>query len=114
MRKLWSTIIVMFRIALALSMVGVVVLLCEWLWYKKIISGEYARKIVHIITGTIIAFLPYFMTWRQVQVTGGLGLLGVMVIRFGGFFKSWYDIERVTWGDIIGAAVFWILSLPQG
>lgn len=96
----------MFKMAMASALIGFIVLTVEVLWRAKIVAGEYARKIVHILAGTVVAFLPYFLNWRELELLGTLGIVGVLFVRFSGLFRSWYDVNRVSWGDLIGSAFF--------
>lgn len=74
-------------------------------------QGEYARKFVHITVGTAVAFLPLFLSWHLVQLVGIVSIVFIVTARYTGLIKSWYDIERSSWGDITGPASLIALSL---
>lgn len=86
-----------------------ILLLTEFLWYRKVLRGEYARKAIHIVISISIAATPYYLSWSQIQVLGLVGLAGAIGVRYSGWFKGAYDIKRRSWGDIIGPAA--ILSV---
>ncbi|HLB66329.1 MAG TPA: hypothetical protein VJJ78_01905, partial [Candidatus Saccharimonadales bacterium] len=49
------------------------ILVIEEIFYKrKILQGEYLRKFVHISAGSFIAFWPWLISWRAIQLIGVL------------------------------------------
>jgi phytol kinase len=88
--------------ALLLSAFIIFILLVgsEVLWRKKILRGENARKFVHIIVGTFIAFWPYFMSWREIQLMS-LALLVVVVLSWNmNVFHAVHEVKRRTMGEL--------------
>ena len=39
----------------------------EYLFKKKYIGPEVSRKLIHMGTGVIVAFTPYFLEWSEIQ-----------------------------------------------
>ncbi len=84
-----------------LALVGVlgILLTSELLWRSKIVRGEYARKFVHICSGGFIAFWPYFMSWRTIQVISLAFLLVVILSKSFKIFHAIHDVKRTTYGE---------------
>jgi phytol kinase len=92
---------------------GVFILLVfsELLWRAKVIRGESARKLVHIIVGSFVAFWPYFMGWREIQLMSLAFLVVVILSQQLSVFHAVHAVQRKTWGEVffavgIGAAAF--------
>lgn len=103
----------MLEIIATLSSWAIALLLSEYLWRKKLMRGEYARKTVHILISLSIASTPYYLSWNLIQMLGGLGLAAVIFMRLTHFFKSTYDIPRKSWGDIIGPLSILLLAFLE-
>ncbi len=93
----------MVQIAFAISVVFGLLIFSEWLWRHKKLRGEEARKFVHLTVGTFVAFWPYFMSFRAIQIIS-LGFLAVVLIsqRYN-VFKSIHGVGRTTWGEALFA-----------
>lgn len=63
-------------------LVGVfaVLVVAEVLWRAKILQGEYQRKFVHILTTSFVAFWPWLISWRQIQLLG-LAMLAIVLLN---------------------------------
>lgn len=94
----------MFEIILTLALWAVILLSIELLWHLKVIRGEYSRKAVHILISISIATTPYYLSWKEIQILGAVGLLATIAMRFSRMIKSTYDIQRKSFGEIIGPA----------
>jgi phytol kinase len=90
----------MADIIAALLPVGVLVLLTEALWRKKIIRGEYSRKVLHISAGVYVAFWPQIITKPQIQIVALAALASIIIVRQTKLLHSVYDIKRKSYGDI--------------
>lgn len=103
----------MLQTASALSIVLVIALTAEYLWRKKLIHGEYARKFVHIALSIHIALFPLYLSWRQIWIIGAICIPVIVVCRLLGISKSVYEIDRKSWGDIIGPVAMLGCALLQ-
>lgn len=83
----------------------------DLVWNKKLVKGEMARKISHILTGLVVAFSPYFLTWREMQIAWIIALLFLAVVRATGLIKSLYDVDRRSLGDVVGPFTLGVLTL---
>ncbi len=86
---------------LAIAAAGVfgVLVIAEVLWYAKILRDELARKFVHVIVGTFVAFWPYFMSWRQIQIMCLAFLIVVVISKKWSVFNSVHGVKRRTRGE---------------
>ncbi len=88
---------------LALGVVGLILIVSEFLVRKKILQGESARKFVHIVAGTFIASWAFFLDVRQIQILSGVLFVGVLVSKLLNIFGSVHGVVRKTWGELFFA-----------
>lgn len=89
-------------------------ILTEYLGVKKILKGEYLRKFFHISAVSFIAFWPWLISWRWIQVLA-VGILGFMLAaRYLDIFRYHGRIHRVTYGDIFLALAILVSSFIAG
>lgn len=90
-----------------------VLVLSESLHRKKLVSIEISRKLVHIFSGVIVAFMPFFASWREIQILG-LAFIGVILIsKKLKIFRSIHAVERVTSGEILFAVAITTLAILE-
>jgi phytol kinase len=77
----------------------------------KILEGEYHRKFFHISAGSFIAFWPWLISWRAIQVLGLLILVVMLAGRFFDLLKYNGHVRRVTYGDIFLALAILVCAL---
>jgi phytol kinase len=87
-------------ILVGLSGVAAILIVSEILWQAKLLSGEAARKFVHILVGSFVAFWPYFMSWKQIQFMSLAFLVVVMLSMQKHIFHAVHDVNRRTWGEL--------------
>lgn len=87
---------------LIIALAGVVAILAvsELLWRTSTIRGENARKFVHIVVGTYVAFWPYFMSWREIQIMSLAFFIVVLVSLKMNIFRAIHNVKRKTWGEL--------------
>lgn len=90
----------MYGILIASAGTGILLVVGELLWQKKILKGEYARKFVHITTATFAAFWPLFMTRQQIAAMSLLFVVVLAVVKQLNIFKSIRSIQRTTYGEL--------------
>jgi phytol kinase len=81
-------------------LVGLVLVVAEVLWKKKMLRGEKARKFVHITVGSFVAFWPYFLSWQQIEILSFLGFMGVLLVAQTNLFHVGRDIKRRSYGEL--------------
>jgi phytol kinase len=90
----------MLAVILSLLAVFVVLLIDELLWRKKIIHGELKRKLVHIAVTSFVAFWPWIMDWKAIQLVGIAMVLVLLVNRQVKVLHYLGGIRQQTFGDV--------------
>ena len=81
-------------------------ILSEYLFHKKILNSEITRKIVHMGSGFLIAFLPYILSFQEIIWLGVLTSVLVFVFYKIKYLKSVFSIERKSYGARIFIPTF--------
>lgn len=81
--------------------IGVLLLATEYAWRAKKLHVETSRKIVHIGTGVMIAFWPFFLSWTVIQLLAAGLLVAVLISYKFHIFKSIHSVKRITRGEIL-------------
>lgn len=103
----------MLMVSIFLCLLGVMFILIAGniLFERNLIKGEYSRKFVHILVGSFVAFWPWLMSWRAIQVIGLLMLIVVYINHSRKFFKFSKGIHRKTYGDYFYAITITLCAL---
>jgi dolichol kinase len=97
---------VVLLILFAIVPVGFTLITSEYLWRKKIIKGERARKFIHVLAGTWMAFWPHYLTFRMIAALGAVIIAVLIYSRITRLFHAIYAVKRRTYGDILyGVAI---------
>lgn len=100
----------MLEILLNFVALTITILICEYLWRAKKISSETSRKFMHIFGGVLAAFWPLYLAWQEVQLMVILSVIAIALLRWGGLAKSFFDVKRKTFGDILGPLTIGLLA----
>lgn len=73
---------------LAIIPVFIVLVFSEYLWKTKRIRGEAARKLVHIVVGSYVAFWPWFLSNRQIIYISAVFFLTVLATQYLKLFHA--------------------------
>ncbi len=91
----------MSKIIVALGGLLLLITVTEILWRRKLLAPETARKLIHVVGGVSVAFWPYFMSFRTVQLLS-LGLLiGIFTSYRLRILGSIHSVRRSTRGELI-------------
>jgi dolichol kinase len=90
----------MLTVSLSLLAILGVLLLDEFLWRKKIIHGELKRKLVHISVTSFVAFWPWIMSWKAIQLIGIAMVLMLLINRQVKVLHYLGGIRQQTFGDV--------------
>jgi phytol kinase len=114
----------MLSIFFSLAGLLLLLLLTEYLWQKKHLHVESARKIIHISSGVFIAFWPLWMSWNAIIAVCALMFLVILISRQFKIFNSIHGVSRLTRGELLyplgiglaayiapSTAFFWIAVL---
>jgi dolichol kinase len=91
----------LLRLIVACFFVGSAIFFAEVARANKWVSGERARKIIHILIGVWGAWLPLWLGWRSIIVLGIMLFLGVVLANHLKLFKSIHSIGRSTIGEYL-------------
>jgi dolichol kinase len=95
----------------ALIIVSFLLLVSEVLWRKRIISGEFGRKFVHMSMGVFIAIWPFFMPLEIIQLIGCAAIVVLFLSRKFNVFHAIHDVTRTSYGDILYPLSIVLISL---
>lgn len=93
----------MLAALLTVAPVFALLILTEYLWRSNKLRGESARKFIHIIVGSYVAFWPFFISFMAIQLISVAFLLVVMVSQQFDIFKAIHGVARRTWGEVLFA-----------
>jgi dolichol kinase len=94
----------------ALAILGILAI-SEILWRMKILKGENERKFVHISVFTFVAFWPWFLSWRQIQILAVIMLLADVFNRRKKTLHYLGGVTRVDYGDVLMPVTIFVCSL---
>lgn len=99
--------------ALFLTILTVLIILVGTeLWFRKHAPhDEFSRKFVHITVGSFVAFWPFFLSWREIQLLSLAFLVAISLSKFFGVFQAIHSVQRPTWGEVFFAAAVGIITL---
>lgn len=94
----------------AVAVVFLILVLSEYLSRYKGVHSELTRKFVHVLVGVFVAFWPFFLSWRQIQILSVAFLVVVLVSIKLKIFNSIHAVTRNTIGEVLFAAVIGLLA----
>lgn len=90
----------MLQMLLACAGTGLILIAGEYLSRKRILKGEFARKFVHILTATFVAFWPLFLSHYQIAILSLVFAATVVIIKKFKLLRSFKSVRRATYGEI--------------
>jgi dolichol kinase len=100
--------VMMLMLIVCLGGILLILLTAELLKERKVLKGEYLRKFVHILAGAFIAFWPWLLSWRTIQILSLLMILAMVTNKNIGFFNYRGRVRRPTYGDYFFAAAIFL------
>lgn len=101
----------MMAFILALLVVGGILLIAEHLAHTTDLHAEVTRKFVHMLVGTFVAFWPFFLSWRQIEIMSLLFFIVIALSVKFTFFRSIHTVPRQAAGELLFAMVIGFLAL---
>lgn len=96
---------------LTLIAVGLILFAAEYLARKTNMHAELTRKFVHMLVGTFVAFWPFFLSWRQIEILSvAFFVVIALSIRYT-IFTAIHTVPRKAIGEICFAMVIGFLAL---
>ncbi len=77
---------------------------------RRGVHSELTRKIVHMMVGTFVAFWPFFLSWRQIQLMSLAFLIVVLGSLKLNLFEAIHSVKRHTMGEVLFALVIGMLA----
>jgi phytol kinase len=90
----------MLQMLLACAGTGLILISGEYLSRKRILKGEFARKFVHILTATFVAFWPLFLSHYQIAILSLVFVAMVVIVKKFKILRSFKSVRRTTYGEI--------------
>jgi phytol kinase len=88
-----------------------ILVFAEYLSRWKQIHAELTRKMVHVAVGTFVAFWPFFLSWREIQLLSlAFFVVVCLSIKFN-VFSSIHAVKRSITGELLFAVVIGLLAL---
>lgn len=100
----------MEKLFLAVVPVAVILVVSEYLWLKKILKGERARKFIHILAGVWMAFWPFYLPFDGIFVLSCMAVTVLIYSRITRLFSAIYAVKRTTYGEIFFALALLICA----
>jgi dolichol kinase len=88
-----------------------ILIYAEWLTRARQIHAELTRKLVHVAVGTFVAFWPFFLSWRQIQLLSLAFFVVVAISIKLNIFRSIHAVKRNIVGELLFAVVIGMLAL---
>lgn len=93
-----------------LVVVLLILLLGEYLSRARGVHSELTRKFSHILVGMFVAFWPFFLSWRTIQLLS-LAFLAVVLVSIKlNIFSSIHAVKRGMMGEVLFAIVIGLLA----
>lgn len=94
----------MIDFLLATVPVVVILLISEYGWRKKLVRGEAARKLVHILVGSFVAFWPHFLSRGEILIMSVAFFCVVVFSQVFNIFSAIHGNGGRQFGEILFAA----------
>jgi dolichol kinase len=94
----------------AVGVVFLILVFSEYLSRYRGVHSELTRKLVHILVGMFVAFWPFFLSWRQIQLLSLLFLVAVLISIRLNIFGSIHAVSRNAVGEVLFAVVIGVLA----
>lgn len=101
----------MLNILIAFAGMAIILLSGELLWKKHILKGEFARKYIHILCASFVAFWPLFLSRLQIVLLGLLFIAVLIIVKKLKLFRSIRAVQRANYGEIWYALGICVVAL---
>jgi len=93
----------MFALLISIAGVCALVALGEYLRRVHLLHTEVTRKFIHITVASFIAFWPFYMDFKTIQLISLLMFIGILLSRYLHLFRAIHGVQRRTWGELFFA-----------
>jgi len=100
-------------LALLLTVLAVLALLLinELWWRSRDVHTEFGRKFIHVTVGGFVAFWPFFLSWRQIELLSLAFLVVVIASKYLRLFQAIHSVQRPTLGELFFAVAVGSVAL---
>jgi phytol kinase len=98
------------NLILVLLIVFALLVANEAWWRRRRTHDEFSRKFIHITVGSFVAFWPFLLSWRQIQLLSVAFVCVVLVSKYFKVFQAIHSVQRPTWGELFFAASVGIIA----
>ncbi len=103
----------MLNILISLAAIAIVLIITEFAWRQKKLGDEITRKTVHIFVACFVAFWPYYMDYKQIQLVSLAFLAVILISRYFHIFRGITHVKRKTYGDLFFPISILILAIIE-
>ena len=100
----------MINIFISLLAIFSLLVINEYFWRKHKIGDELSRKTIHIVVAIFVAFWPYYMSYRQIQLVSISFLIVIILSRYLHIFQGITHVKRKTYGDFFFPIAIFIMA----
>jgi phytol kinase len=101
----------MLAFALTVLVVLVLLIINEVWWRHRDVHTEFGRKFIHVTVGGFVAFWPFFLSWRQIEILSVAFSLVVVASKYLRLFQAIHSVQRPTWGELFFAVAVGSVAL---
>jgi len=80
-------------------------------WRNTKVHGEISRKFVHITVGSFVAFWPFFLGWRDIEILSVAFVVGIATSKYLRIFTAIHSVQRPTQGEFFFALAVGCIAL---
>lgn len=89
---------------LAVLFIVFALLLINEAWARQAnVHSELSRKFIHLTVGSFVAFWPWLLNWRQIEVLSLAFLIAVIISKYANIFQAIHSVQRPTLGEVFFA-----------
>jgi phytol kinase len=101
----------MLAVTLCLLGVLLILLINETLWRDKLLHGEMKRKFVHILATTFMAFWPWIISFKAIQLIGIAMVVVLLINRQLKILHYLGNVRQKTYGEVFLALAVTVAAL---
>lgn len=101
----------MLPVALTVLAVFILLVINEFWWRSRVVHTEFGRKFIHVTVGSFVAFWPFYLSWREIELLSIAFLIVVIASKRLKLFQAIHSVQRPTWGELFFAVAVGSVAL---